>query len=386
MRRSTFSLFLALPLLAAGCAEEEAPPIELARPVVVEAASLATLAERIEATGELRAKDQATIASEVPGRITELAVEEGDSVEAGQLLIAIDPEKRELEVADARARLAETRASLDELTRNLARVEKLHDQAIASEQALDKARTELASARSRVEAARAGLGVAERALQDANVRAPFAGVVAQREVSRGEYVQVGQALLDVVALNPIEVEFAIAERDSARVRDGLSVAVSVAPYPDEIFRGTVSVISPTIDRRTRTLRVKALIDNSDGRLRPGLFATTDLGISEREGVLVVPEAAILLRAEGEIVFVATEEDRAKRVSVETGTRRERRVEVTKGLKPGELVIVRGHAALADGALISRRLRDGSPDRSEVGRLDEVAPVASRSAAPKGSLQ
>jgi len=373
-------------MLAGGCAEEAAERIELARPVVVAPVALATLADRIEATGELRAKDHATIASEVPGRITELAVEEGQAVEAGQLLVAIDPQKRELEVADARARLAETKASLEELTRNLARAEKLHAQAIASDQALDKARTELASARSRVEAARAGLGVAERALQDANVRAPFAGVVAQREVSRGEYVQVGQALLDVVALDPIEVEFSLAERDSARVRDGLEVAVRVAPYPDEIFRGTVSVISPTIDRKTRTLRVKALIGNEDGRLRPGLFATTDLGISQREGVLVVPEKAVLLRAEGEIVFVATDDDRAKRVSIETGTRHDRRIEVTRGLEAGQLVIVRGHAALADGALISRRQLDGSPERSEVGRLDDGAPVAARPVSRKGSLQ
>ncbi len=386
MRRATLSLFLTIPLFAAGCAEDAAPPLELARPVVVEPVALATLAERIEATGELRAKDHATIASEVPGRITELAVEEGEAVEAGQLLIAIDPQKRELEVADARARLAEASASLDELTRNLARVQKLHEQAIASEQALDKARTELSSARSRVEAARAGLGVAERALRDANVRAPFAGVVAEREVSRGEYVQVGQALLDVVALDPIEVEFALAERDSARVSEGLGVDVRVAPYPGESFRGTVTVISPTIDRRTRTLRVKALIDNTDGRLRPGLFATADLGISQREGVLVVPEEAVLLRAEGEIVFVATNDDRAKRVPIETGTRRDQRIEVTRGLDAGELVIVRGHAALADGALISRRQRDGSPDRSEVGRLGEAPPVAAHATAGEGSLQ
>ncbi|MAE93269.1 MAG: hypothetical protein CL910_01275 [Deltaproteobacteria bacterium] len=387
--RTRSSLLIPLVIGLAGtlaCNEAVQDKVEIARPVVVQAVEIATLAERIEATGELRAKDQATIASEIPGRITELLVEEGQRVEEGELLLTIDPEKRKLELLDSRARLAEVHAALKESERDLERARKLHDQKIASQQALDKADTALVSARSRLAAAEARVGVAARALQDAQVRAPFAGLIAERSVSRGEYVQVGMPLLDVVVLDPVEVEFSVSERDSARVAVGLEVAVRVSPYPGETFTGLVSVISPTIDSKTRTLRVKARLENADGRLRPGLFAEADLGISRREGVIIVPEEAVLLRAKGELVYVATAENRAQRRFVETGTRRNRKVEIVSGLNPGEEVIVRGHAALADGTLISRRRFDGSPESSELNVAGESADLAAGENAKESALQ
>lgn len=360
--------------------------IEIARPVVVRLVEIATLAERIEATGELRAKDQATIASEIAGPITELLVEEGQRVEEGELLLTIDPEKRTLELLDARARLTEMQAGQEESQRDLERVRELHSQNIASQQALDRAHTVLVLAGSRLAAAEARVGVAARALQDAQVRAPFAGVIAERSVSRGEYVQVGMPLLDVVVLDPIEVEFSVAERDSARVEVGLQVAVRVAPYPGETFIGQVSVISPTIDTRTRTLRVRARLGNADGRLRPGLFAEADLGISHRENVIIVPEEAVLQRAQGEVVYVATADNRAQRRIVKTGLRRNRKVEIVSGLNPGEEVIVRGHAALADGTLISRRGFDGSPESSERNVAAESSDLAVGEKAEESVLQ
>ena len=193
-------------------------------------------------------------------------------------------------------------------------------------------------------------------------------------------------LLDVVVLDPVEVEFSVSERDSARVAVGLEVAVRVSPYPGETFTGLVSVISPTIDSKTRTLRVKARLENADGRLRPGLFAEADLGISRREGVIIVPEEAVLLRAKGELVYVATAENRAQRRFVETGTRRNRKVEIVSGLNPGEEVIVRGHAALADGTLISRRRFDGSPESSELNVAGESADLAAGENAKESALQ
>lgn len=360
--------------------------IEIARPVVVQLVEIATLAERIEATGELRAKDQATIASEIAGPITQLLVEEGQQVEEGELLLTIDPEKRTLELLDARARLTEMQAGQEESQRDLERVRELHSQNIASQQALDRAHTALVLAGSRLAAAEARVGVAARALQDAQVRAPFAGVIAERSVSRGEYVQVGMPLLDVVVLDPIEVEFSVAERDSARVEVGLQVAVRVAPYPGETFIGQVSVISPTIDTRTRTLRVRARLGNADGRLRPGLFAEADLGISHRENVIIVPEEAVLQRAQGEVVYVATADNRAQRRIVKTGLRRNRKVEIVSGLNPGEEVIVRGHAALADGTLISRRGFDGSPESSERNVAAESSDLAVGEKAEESVLQ
>jgi membrane fusion protein (multidrug efflux system) len=368
---------LGVALSAAGCGGDAEVVAEAGRPVAVQRVDVATLEERIEGSGQLLAKERAEIASEVDGVVTELLVDEGDPVEAGRLLLAIDPEKHGLSVRNARAQLTDAQAALDEAKREYDRVLVLHEKGIASDATRDQRATSLARARSQVEAARAGYGVAERALRDASVRAPFAGWVARRSVSRGEYVRPGQVLFELVALDPIEVEFTVTERDSARVHIGQRVRVTVAPYPDEGFEGEVSVISPIVDPKTRTLRVKARIANADGRLRPGLFARTDLGIAERPGALLVPEQAVLQRADGEVVFVATSDDVARRVVVKTGLHRDGKVEIVEGLDPDDEVIVRGHAALVDGSPIARPDPAGvaADDQSNV--TAEGAPVGAR---------
>jgi membrane fusion protein, multidrug efflux system len=354
---------LAALLLALGCGEEAAEEQALARPVVAVPVVVSAIEERIEATGELDAKERAEVASEVDGVVTELAVDEGDRVEEGALLLAVDPEKRSLAVANVRAMHRDAQAALAESERDAARVRKLHDSGIASDAALDKVETGRSRARARVEATQAELSVAERALRDANVRAPFTGWIARRDVSRGEYVRTGQPLFELVALDPIEVEFAVAERDSARVAIGQLVQVRVAPFPDDTFTGEVTVISPTLDTRTRTLRVKAEVANGDGRLRPGLFARAELGVARREGAFLVPEEAVLQRADGEIVFVVTPEDTARRVVVKTGVQRAGQVEIVEGVAAQDHVVVRGHAVLVDGAPVTRRSMDGGEEQS-----------------------
>src|SRR5688572_3149320 len=199
--KKRLAVALSALLLALGCGEEAAEEQELARPVVAVPVVVSTIEERIEATGELDAKERAEVASEVDGVVTELAVDEGDRVEEGALLLAVDPEKRALAVANARAMQSDAQAALAEAERDAARVRKLHDSGIASDAALDKVETGLARARSRLEAIRAELGVTERALRDANVRAPFSGWIARRDVSRGEYVRTGQPLFELVALD-----------------------------------------------------------------------------------------------------------------------------------------------------------------------------------------
>lgn len=349
---------LAALLLACGgseSAQEPAPP-----PVSIVPVSLEDVTERIEATGELVARDRARIAAEVSGRVTEVAIDEGAAAAAGDVLLRIDPERRELELRSARARAAEARAALEEQRREAERVARLFHENVASRAQLDDAETQLDLARSRLDAAQAQLGVALRARRDSDVKAPFAGMVAERLVSPGEFVSVGQALVELVALDPIEVEFHLPEVDSSRVSAGNEVSVFVSPYPHQVFYATVTFVSPTIDPRSRTLRVKGAIANSDGRLRPGLFARVDLGVSERKQVPLIPEEAILQRSDGAVVFRLVEGDRVERRRVETGLWTDGKVEVTDGLSGNDRVVIRGHAALLDGSRVSVRNPDGSP--------------------------
>jgi membrane fusion protein (multidrug efflux system) len=320
--------------------------------------------ERIQAAGDLIAKEEATVSTEVGGLVTEILVDEGGAVEKGTVVLEIDPERRQLELHSRQARMARAEAGLREQERETRRVETLGSRDIASEAQRDEAETELQRARSELAEARAQLGLAERALRDASVGAPFPGLIARRHVSQGEFVSPGQKLFDLVALDPVEIEFRVAEVDSARVAIGSEIDVRVAPYPEEVFRASVSVISPRIDPATRTLRVKGVLANSDGRLRPGLFARVDLGVSDRSGVAMIPEEAMLQRADGSVAFRLLDGDRVQRRVLTTGLFQDGYVEVVEGLGVGDLVVVRGHASLVDGAVVALRRPDGSPDDTQ----------------------
>jgi len=344
-------------LLGCGSDEVEETKVE-ATPVTVERVVAEAIEIRIEATGQLIARDRAEVAAEVAGQITEMNVDEGSAVAAGDVVMTIDPERRRLELNSARALVDEAQAAVREGERDFARRTELFGRNVASQTQLDQSETELTLAQSRLMAAKAQLGVAERALEDATVRAPFAGMIAQRFVSRGEYVSAGTKLYELVALDPIEVEFRLTEADSGRVEMGQRVAVRVAPHPDEVFRGEVIAIAPVIDEASRTLRVKAQIENHDTRLRPGLFARVDLGLDTRANVVMVPEQAVLQRADGAVIFRARPDGHVDRVVVETGITRDGRIEVVDGISAGDHVVTRGNFRLADGQAVSPRTADG----------------------------
>jgi len=347
------------PLLALACGDG-APKTEIeAPPVMVVPAISQRVVDRIEATGQLLAKAEATVAAQVAGEITGISADEGTPVEQGATVVEIDPERRQLEVDNMDAAAVQADAQLREARRELDRVQKLAGHGAASEARLDEARTQVDLARSRLVAAQAQAGLARRALADASVSAPFSGLIARRRVSAGEYVNQGQALFDLVALDPVEVEFHLAERDSSRVAIGQQVEVRVVAFPDETFSAVVSMVSPTIDEGTRTRRVKAALPNPDGRLLPGTFARIDLGVAERDGVVMIPKEAVLQRADGSIVFRLVANNRVERLRVETGLFRGDLVEVRGPVVAGDRIVVRGQTGLIDGSAVSLRNADGS---------------------------
>jgi membrane fusion protein (multidrug efflux system) len=371
--RLSAALAAGLALGLAACGGEKVEEKPEGSPVTLQRVAAVDISDQIEATGELIAKERAQIAAEVGGRVTEILIDEGSAAEQGAAVLTIDPERRTLERDSARARVTESHTAVVEQERDFQRIKELKQRGVASQSQLDQAETQLKLARSRRSAAEAEFGMQERALADAIVKAPFAGLVADRLVSRGEYVTPGQKLFELVSLDPIEVEFRLTEVDSSRVKIGNDVDVRVAPFPDETFRATVTIVSPTMDPRTRTLRVKAQLANPDGRLRPGLFARVDLGIAKRNGIPMIAEEVVLQRADGAVVFRVGAENRVERRLIEIGAHHDGMLEVVKGLAPGDLVVLRGQAGLVDGDLVSPRNVDGSDPKSTTPDVAGAAP-------------
>jgi len=354
---------LAALVTSIGCSQETSTPVLQAPPVATAPVIAVDLEERIEASGQIEARYHSFIAAEVSGQITQVVKDEGEAIEAHMPLLEIDPQRRELELAAARARAAQTNAGAAEARRQTERIRLLHKRGAASQSKLDEAETALLVAQADAAAQLAQHGVAEQALDDATVCAPFDGVVGLRLVSEGDFVQVGTKLVELVSLDPIEVIFHVSEIDSGRVEVGQAVKVRVASHPDEVFEARVSVVYPTIDPDSRTLRVKATLENSDGRLRPGLFARANLGIRVRNGVQMIPEEAVLQRADGAVVFRIVGGERVERRVVTIGEHHDGLVEIETGLAPSDVVVTRGHAELVDGAVV----RVAKPNR-KAGKL------------------
>lgn len=328
-------LALAAPLLACewngGEAEAE---VQSAVSVELATVSAAPLRDVATFSGQLSAEHSVMVKADADGIIEELLFEEGQPVEAGKILFRLR-DREQL------ARLREAEANLGLAREVFARTQGLHRRNAISQAARDEAAAELAVAEARVD-------VAKVELERTRVRAPFDGVVGARLVSPGDRVDEDVPLVQIDALDRLQVLYSISELGILFTRVGTPVEVRVAPYPGEVFPGEVFFVSPTLDPDTRRILAKAWVPNADGRLRAGLFATVDMLVQEKPNAILVPEAAVVFDRRGSYVWRVDDSMVASRVPVETGLRRDGEVEITLGLRPGDRIVTAGVHKVEEG--------------------------------------
>jgi len=349
--RALRPLALALALGCAACGgADEAPPAEAL--VTVEAVRVDPGLLRDVATfsGQLSAENSVDVKSETGGVVAEIPFAEGQAVRAGDVLFRLrdDEQEARLREAEATQRLAR---HMFERTKELAKSEAV------SEAQQDRVAADLAVAQARVDLARVEL-------ERTRIRAPFDGVVGARLVSPGGRVAPKDALVQIDAIDRLQVTFAMSERGILVAREGAPVEVHVSPYPGEIFPGEVFFISPALDPETRRVIVKAWVPNAEHRLRPGLFANVDLEVGQRENALVVPESAVVFDQEGTYVWRLDGEQVANRVPIELGLRKQGRVEVRLGLRPGDTIVSAGTHKVVEGKKVALA---GSPSLGQARR-------------------
>ncbi len=308
-------------------------------PVAVEVAEVRTAAmpDEVSAVGTLRSSESVVLRPEVSGRISAIGFKEGAPVARGQVLV-------ELDAAVQRAELAQARAALSLAEADYRRTEDLFNRSFVSRSARDEAA-------SRLEVARAALALAEARLRRMTLVAPFAGVVGIRNVSVGDYVKDGEALVNLEDIDVLKVDFRLSERYLQRLQPGQTLALSSDALPGEQLAAIVVAIDPLVDEQGRSVAVRARLENPGGRLRPGLFVRVRLVLEERANVAVIPEEA-LVPAPGEVQYVyQVVEDTVRRVPVHTGSRRAAQIEVVDGLAPGDVVVTAGQLKLRDGAKV-----------------------------------
>ncbi len=322
------------------------------RPVVeATQVSARTIRQTVRGVGTIRSPQNVTLAPEINAMLREIHFREGEVVEAGQLMFELDDRKLQRRMTATEASLRAARARQEDARRTFERLEQLREQRVASSEELDRARSELDALIAEVEQLAAQVELSKEEVADTRIVAPFDGVVSQRLIDVGNFVQVGDPLARMYQIDPLEIEFRLPERYAGRIEHGLDVHVHVAAFEDEVFIGEVHFVSPVVEEQTRDYLIKAMIENSDGRLRPGFFGDARLVIEERVDRPVVPERALVATRTGYVVFVITDDDVAEMVEVQIGLRQNGYVEIIDGPEIGTRIVETGQLRVSDGSQV-----------------------------------
>ncbi len=303
-------------------------------------AQVRSLDEDVTAVGTLTSNESVVLRPEVPGRIAAIRFHEGAPVKKGDILV-------ELDAAVQRAELRQAQANLKLAQANHGRAEDLFVRKFVSQSNLDTARSEL-------EVARAATALAQARFERTQIRAPFDAVVGIRSVSPGDFVKDGDPLVNLEDIATLKVDFRLPELYLDRIRPGQTLEVTSDVLPGETFIATVDAIDPLIDAQGRAVVLRARLANPQGRLRPGVFVRVRLILSQRADAVVVPEES-LVPAPGGVQFVYRVVDgKAERVDVRTGARQASLVEITAGLAAGDQVVTAGQLKLRNGVPVQVR--------------------------------
>ena len=323
-------------LLAALIALPAVAHAETAQNVIVVRAVTDRFVDRVEALGTSFSNDSVVITANVADRVTEILFEDGQTVEEGQLLVAMRREEQRAALAAAEAVLAERRTAY-ERSRELER-----RQFTATAQLEER----LAAMRE----AEANRDAAAARLADREIRAPFGGIVGLRQISLGTLVTPGDRITTLDDLDPIKLDFTVPAAYLSTIVPGLEIVATTTAIPGHEFRGQVHSVSTQVDRVTRSITARALIDNPDHALRPGLLMTVQLMKNPRQAV-VIPEEALVPSGANNFVFVVRD-GKAERREVRIGARRPGDVEILSGLDEGEAVVTHGTMRLRDGQAVN----------------------------------
>lgn len=325
------------------------------RPVVavdVAVAALDSLVEKVPVVGSLEPKRRAEVRSEVSGTVTAVAVAEWVPVKRGDVLARLDPREADASLAMAKAELARAEANETRAARELERSEHLRTAGLATQRTLDDARTEREAAQAATEAARAQTAYAESRAEKSVLRAPIDGVVSYRGANVGDYVENMGApvLFRVVDNRLLDLTVTVPAARSSRLAVGQVVTFTTEAVPGRTFTGTIAHINPAFDENSRTLQLIAEVPNDDGALRGGLFVSGEVTTGVRTSVLRLPREALQAWdvAAGRADLFVIEQGVARRRAVQVGTTIDGMVEITSGLQPGAVVVVRGAFNLRDG--------------------------------------
>lgn len=299
----------------------------------------------IGAVGDLAAVHQVNVSSDTNGRVTDIMFQAGATVKKGQPLVQLFDGPEQGDLASFKAAASVARINLD-------RAKQLAERQVGPQATVD-------TTQAAYDQALAAIAKTEAVISQKQVRAAFDGVLGTRRIEVGQYLTAGTQIVSLTDLSAVYANFTVTEKDSGKIAVGQVVRIKVDAYPGRDFEGKLTTIEPQISADTRNIRVQATIQNPEGILKPGMFATTTVVLPDKPAVVTVPETAVDYTLYGDSVYVIQEkkaddgktELHAIRTFVRTGDRIDGRAVITQGVKAGDRVVAVGQLKLQSGALV-----------------------------------
>lgn len=346
---------LALVLLSA-CSDNEVAPAGAAStaPNIVEVTVTTLLPQTwrgtVKSFGAIEALEEVDVAAELSGTVLAVHINEGDKVETGQLLLELDPEKRQLAVKQAENQVQQARASMDEARLRLQRRRNLAQQETISEEVLDNAQLSVDSSRATYEQAMAALQLAQRELADTRIISPTNGGVDVLSVKTGEPVTAGARLVTLQSVGALRIQTWVSEFDVAYLRAGSSAQVQPSSLPGRTFPARIEWVGVAADKQTGNFPVKLVMASALEALRPGMTVSVEMQAEEIQGALILPEEALVDRDRRRVVFVE-KDGVAHIVQPLLAAGLSNNLLVLSGLAPGDRVITRGQHRITEGSAV-----------------------------------
>jgi len=288
-----------------------------------------SFADNLSLTGSLEPNEQVDIRSEVSGVVRDIRFSEGGTVQKGQVLFRVDD-------TELRARLAQAKTAEALAGENARRARLLLEKEAISQEEFDVSNADYQSARAQSQLISAQLA-------KTTVRAPFSGKIGLRYISTGTYVTPETAVAKLVNTSQLKLTFSIPEKYAPQMKAGSPMTFGVAGSKDR-YTARIYAIEPEVEAATRTLKMRAVADNTSGKLIPGTFASVELPLARIDDALMVPSEALIPIQNGKKVFVARN-GKATEIVVETGSRTDKDILILSGLKAGDTVLTSGVMSL-----------------------------------------
>lgn len=317
-----------------------APPPTVVTTVVVKAQAWQPV---LSAVGSLKAVHGVTVSTDLAGIVSQIAFESGTEVKKGDLLVKLDTQQEEAQLRSAEVRLNFAKTDFE-------RKRDLITKKAISESDLDTAQSQLMQMQASVEEMKAL--VARKRLT-----APFDGLVGIRQISLGQFVNPGAAIVPLQSLDPIFIEFSVPQQNFSALATGKKLVIAVNGLAEGKFEGEITAVDSLVDPNTRNILIQGTVKNTEHKLRPGMFADVEVLLPESTGVLAIPSSSISYAPYGDSVYVVREKNGpdgsamkfAEQQTVQIGAKRGDQVSIVSGLKDGDEVVSSGVFKLRTGA-------------------------------------